>query len=207
VLMTDGADTASTRTSFTDAINLAKRNNIVFYTIAMGPDLNSSELHDLAEQTGGLFFAADGADIGEKFKDVLSNIQYFYEISTTFEENTTANYRVDVLLDGETISGFAEHNSTIIPPDVPIDPENPNNGPSLYTKCIACHGTDGQTSAYNVTLRISSLTAAAIEERLLGYKSGALNLYGYGELMHDQISTYSDEQITTVSEYIATLNN
>ena len=203
ILMTDGADTASTRTSFAETIDLAKQQEVVFYTIAMGPDLESSELENLAQQTGGAFFAADGADIGEKFGDVLSDIQYFYEVSTDIEKDTTANYRVDVLLDGETVSGFTEYNSTVVDPDGPDGGES--EGALLYKKCAPCHGVDGQTSAYGVSELISSMETDTLKDALMKYKAGTRNLYGYGDVMKIQIETYSDAQIDLLSVYIPAL--
>ncbi|RLA68949.1 MAG: hypothetical protein DRG24_09290, partial [Epsilonproteobacteria bacterium] len=205
VLMTDGYDTASSLTNFATTIDLAKKNNIIFYTIAMGPDLDSTELNQLAVQTGGLFFAADGADIGDKFRDVLSDIQYFYEIGTDIEENTTVTYRVDVVLDGETVSGVIDYNSTLAPDPDP-DPEEDSEGAQLYQKCAPCHGATAEKSAYGVTAIINRWSSSTIKDALEAYKAGTRDEYGYGELMHTQVSTYTDEQIEKVSKYIPTLN-
>jgi len=169
----------------------------------MGPYTDSS-LESLAKATGGVYIKADGSDISKKFRDVLSEIQYFYEVGTVIEDNTTAYYRVDVSLDGETVSGIIDFNSTN--PDVPTPPAG-GKGAQLYTKCMPCHGVNAEKSAYGVTEIINTWDSVSLKDTLMEYKAGTLDEYGYGELMHSQTVTYTDEEINLVADYIPTLGD
>ncbi len=206
VLMTDGYDTVrEADRSFEDSIKVSLANDIPFYTIAVGGDIDGRELESLARKTGGIFIRAEGADLSEKFADILSEIQYFYEVGTEIEENTTAFYRIDVNVSGEIVSGLIEHNATI--PESPDQPVKDENGSVLYTKCAPCHGTRGDQSVYNLTVAISDLNATTLSDALNAYKGGELDRYGYGDLMHTQVSNYTSEQIETLSNYIPTLSS
>jgi cytochrome c553 len=134
---------------------------------------------------------------------VLSEIQYFYEVGTPIEENTTAYYRVDVRLDGETVSGLVEYNSTVEPQ--PLPPIVVTEAAQLYTKCMPCHGVYGEQSAYGVTVAINTMDATTLKTALSAYKAGSKNVYGYGDVMHAQVDTMSDDQLTLLSQYIPTL--
>lgn len=204
VLMTDGYDSGLGLPSFAKAITLAKEENIIFYTIAIGEDVSGDELEDLADQTGGTFVQATGADISDKFSEILGEIQYYYEIGADVDDNSTDTYRVDVALDGEIFSGVVELNGTAggsaTDAETTIHP-----GAALYAKCIPCHGSDAQNSAYGVTGIINSWPQASIEEALFGYRANSRDLYGYGDLMFDQVKTYSDDDVKNLAEYITTL--
>lgn len=202
VLMTDGMDNSSSHT-LNEVISNAIKSSVTFYTISMG-DYRDDNLFKLAASTGGVYIQANGDNIGEKFRDVLSEIQYFYEIGTNFEENTTAYYRVDVLLDGETVSGLIDLNTTS---PAPIPPDEGSEGARLYTKCMPCHGAKAEKSAYGVTEIINTWSSVMIKDALMAYKDGSRDVYGSGNLMSEQIKTYSEGQIDAVSNYISTLDD
>lgn len=201
VLMTDGGDNSSVKT-ITDVIEEARKADVTFYTISMG-SFTDQNLESLAAATGGVYIKADGSDISDKFADVLSEIQYFYEVGTVIEANTTAYYRVDVVLDGETVSGIIDYNSTI--PPQPQPPVDDSEGAQLYAKCMPCHGAYGEQSAYGVTAAINTMDSATLKSLLSEYKAGTRDMYGYGDMMHMQVDTYSEDQIDTLSQYIPTL--
>jgi len=204
VLMTDGYDTVrESDRNFNDSIKIALENNIPFYTIAVGGDIDGAELESLAKKTGGAFLRAEGADLSEKFADILSDIQYYYEVGTPIEENSTAFYRVDVNVSGEIVSGLVEYNATLpVLPETPVETES---GAQLYAKCMPCHGVYGEQSAYGVTVAINELNATTLKTTLEAYKAGTQDSYGYGDVMHAQINAYSEEDINTLSEYIPSL--
>ncbi len=201
ILMTDGGDNSSSKT-ISDVIREARAAKVTFYTISIGP-YTDTKLQSLAESTGGLYIKADGSDLGEKFADILSEIQYFYEVGTDLDKNTTAFIRVDIELDGETVSGLVDYNGSAVNPQ-PTPPEN-ENAVQLYTKCMPCHGMDGGTSAYGVTAAINTLENDTIRHVLTAYRNGLLDQYGYGDVMHAQVANYSDTQIEMLSQYIPTL--
>ena len=199
VLMTDGLDNSSGKT-IPQVITEANKAAVTFYTITIGA-YTDTDLEHLAKATGGIYMKAVGSDIGERFADVLSEIQYFYEIGTPIEENTTAIYRVDVNLDGETVSGVIDFNATKPTPPPSVD----QDAARLYKKCMPCHGVYGEKRAYGVAQVIRDMNATDIRTALEAYKAGTLNLYGMGDLMHEQIVTYTSEEIDTVSKYIPTI--
>jgi len=79
------------------------------------------------------------------------------------------------------------------------------DGQSLYKNCAGCHGDNGQTQA----LQLSALIAGQDEEKsilqLTAYKNGELNKYGLGNIMKMQVATLSEEDISDLADYIATL--
>ncbi len=200
VLFTDGGDNSSAKT-ISQVIAEALKAHVTFYTISMGTftDMN---LQSLAQATGGIYVKADGSDVGQKFADVLGEIQYFYEVGTKVEANTTAYYRVDVTLDGETVSGLIELNTTR-PPVPPIIADT--EGARLYAKCMPCHGMHGEIPAYGVTAAINTFDAQTLTSVLAEYKAGSRDMFGYGSVMKAQIDTYSDEEIEVLSRYIPKL--
>ncbi len=46
-----------------------------------------------------------------------------------------------------------------------------------------------------------------IKDALMAYKDGSRDVYGSGNLMSEQIKTYSEGQIDAVSNYISTLDD
>ena len=202
VLFTDGGDNSSSKT-ISDVINEALQAKVTFYTISMG-SFTDAKLQQLAQSTGGIYVKADGSDVGKKFSDVLSEIQYFYEISTPIDDNVSAYYRVDVELDGQLVSGIVEYNATS--PDHPTPPtEGEKEGAILYAKCMPCHGIKGEKSAYGVTIAINTYDTQTLRDILEAYRNGENDQYGYGALMHDQLRNHTDAQLDSLAEYIPTL--
>ena len=78
------------------------------------------------------------------------------------------------------------------------------DGAAIYKKCIACHGAKAEKMFNNKVPALTSLDAAAIEEALKGYKTGA-NKFGLGAMMKPIATTMSDEDAKAVAEYIQTL--
>ena len=78
------------------------------------------------------------------------------------------------------------------------------DGATIYKKCIACHGAKAEKVFNNKVPALTSLDAAAIEESLKGYKTGA-NKFGLGAMMKPIATPMSDDDIKAVAEYIQTL--
>ena len=64
----------------------------------------------------------------------------------------------------------------------------------LYTKCVACHGAEGEKSALNKSLIIKDMSKADFVSAMKGYKDGS---YGKDQkaLMKAQVATISDAQM------------
>lgn len=76
----------------------------------------------------------------------------------------------------------------------------------IYTqKCQNCHGENGQLSALGHSSAIGGWDSAKTLDALQGYKNGIRNSNGMGEYMKIEISSYSDEELTGLANYIATL--
>lgn len=203
VLMTDGMDNSSSKT-VKEVVDEAVGADVTFYTISMGSDTDD-DLKALATGTNGVYIQADGSDISEKFSDVLSEIQYFYEVGTTIEVNTTAFYRVDINVSGEIVSGLVEYNSTVEPEPDSNETTEEQPGAQLYIKCKPCHGSNADLSPYGVTRIINQMDSATLKNYLTEYKAGSRDSHGYGALMTEQLLNYDSEDIDLLSEYIPTL--
>ena len=82
VLLTDGQDVRSLA-SLSEALNAAKRANIVVYTIALG-NADDAPLRRLAAGTGGAFYSSPtGAALSEVYRQVGSELDHTWRISYT----------------------------------------------------------------------------------------------------------------------------
>ena len=79
------------------------------------------------------------------------------------------------------------------------------DGAALYTKCVGCHGANGEKSALGKSAIITGQDAAKTVEQLQGYKAGTLNQKGMGGLMKGQVASMSDDDIKAVADYIAAM--
>lgn len=93
------------------------------------------------------------------------------------------------------ILAFAIAASTLIAAD----------GVELYKKCAACHGLNGEKKALNKSEVIGGWDSNKTIEALSGYKSGERDISGMGGLMKAQMAAFSEDDIKTVSDYIAEL--
>ena len=75
------------------------------------------------------------------------------------------------------------------------------DGATIYKKCIACHGAKAEKVFNNKVPALTSLDAAAIEEAIKGYKTGA-NKFGLGAMMKPIATPMSDDDIKAVVRYM-----
>jgi tight adherence protein B len=82
VLLTDGQDVRSLA-SLSNALNAAKRANVVVYTIALG-SADDAPLRRLAAGTGGAFYSSPtGAALSEVYRQVGSELDHTWRVSYT----------------------------------------------------------------------------------------------------------------------------
>jgi len=74
-------------------------------------------------------------------------------------------------------------------------------------RCQACHGAYGMSYAMTKSVPIANLTQKEILKRLNAYKFENRSVYGMGELMKGQLSTYNNEELEGVADYISELSN
>ncbi len=79
-----------------------------------------------------------------------------------------------------------------------------DEGKTLYIKCAACHGSNGEKAALAKSQIIKGWSVAKVTEALNGYKNGT---YGNAmkAVMKGQASGLSDTQIKSLAEYISSL--
>lgn len=70
-----------------------------------------------------------------------------------------------------------------------------------YTKCVACHGANGEKAALGKSKIMSQMTKDEIIKALNGYKNGTYGGALKG-MMKGQVSTLSDADIKTIAEKI-----
>ncbi|XOB60628.1 c-type cytochrome [Campylobacterota bacterium DY0563] len=70
-----------------------------------------------------------------------------------------------------------------------------------YTKCVACHGANGEKSALGKSKIIKDMTKAEIIESLHGYKNGTYGGALKG-MMKGQVNNLSDEDIKAIANQI-----
>ena len=76
----------------------------------------------------------------------------------------------------------------------------------LYTRCIPCHGKNGQRNALQKSRIIGGEDRETLLYELEEYKAGRLNQYGLGEIMKGQLQTYSENDLKILAYYISALS-
>jgi len=79
------------------------------------------------------------------------------------------------------------------------------DGALVYAKCSGCHGKDGKTKALGKSEVIAGQSAGDLVTKLKEYKEGKRNVSGMGTLMKGQVTSLSEGDILSVSEYISGL--
>lgn len=78
------------------------------------------------------------------------------------------------------------------------------DGVALYKKCAGCHGAKAEKKALGKSKIIAQMSLEDNIAALKGYKAGTYGGTMKG-LMKGQISSYADDDIKAVSEYVTTL--
>lgn len=73
---------------------------------------------------------------------------------------------------------------------------------AIYLKCAGCHGSNGEKAALGKSQVIKGWDTAKVKDALVGYKTGTYGGVMKG-VMKSQVANLSDEEITALSEYIA----
>ena len=76
------------------------------------------------------------------------------------------------------------------------------NGALLYSKCVACHGKNGEKSALNKSAIIANWSVTQVQDALNGYKAGTYGGAMKG-MMIGQVKSLSEADITAIAEHIA----
>ena len=78
------------------------------------------------------------------------------------------------------------------------------DGKVVFTKCVGCHGSNGERKALGKSQLIQGWEISKTVAALNGYKDGSYGSSMKG-VMKSQISKLSDEEIKAVAEYISKL--
>lgn len=76
------------------------------------------------------------------------------------------------------------------------------SGQTLYQRCAACHGIQGQTPALGKGSAIAGWSAAKTETALKAYRAGERNAYGMGNMMKSQAQSLTDAEIAALAAHI-----
>ncbi|MBR2495504.1 c-type cytochrome [Helicobacter sp.] len=82
-----------------------------------------------------------------------------------------------------------------------------NSAPKIFTKCIACHGEDGQKIAPGARggTSIAGLSKQKLIADLKGYRAQFADNGGAKSIMYIQAQNLSDTDIKELAEYISSL--
>ncbi|CAA6809716.1 MAG: Unknown protein [uncultured Sulfurovum sp.] len=80
------------------------------------------------------------------------------------------------------------------------------NSQELYKNCAGCHGENGEIQALSKSAIIGGQDKNLTIKQLTAYKNSELNKYGLGNIMNLQLSTFSDQDINKLANYIATMD-
>lgn len=76
---------------------------------------------------------------------------------------------------------------------------------ALYSSCKFCHGINAEKTYIGVVPIIKNMKLETLKQKLILYKQGKLNIYGYGQLMQQQMSNIPDKKISVLANYIKNL--
>ncbi|NLW32923.1 MAG: VWA domain-containing protein [Fibrobacter sp.] len=130
ILFSDGFDVGSTR-SLSSVIDLARKNNVTIYSIAVGPEAFASvdtTLRPLADSTNGyFFFARSASELTELYKRIKEDIESRYLIRYVSPDKIingdTHTVYLSTELSGIAVSDTGEWIETGDPPVIKITPE------------------------------------------------------------------------------------
>ena len=86
-----------------------------------------------------------------------------------------------------------------------VSSDNIKKGKELFTKCVGCHGSNGEKHALGKSAIIQGQEKEGTIVQLTEYSAGFLNQYGMGGLMQGQVRNFSDSDIRDVASYIESL--
>lgn len=75
------------------------------------------------------------------------------------------------------------------------------NATPLYTKCVACHGEQGEKVSLGKSKIIKDMSKDEFTSALIGYKNDTYGGSMKG-IMKAQVTMFSDEQIQEIANYI-----
>ena len=83
----------------------------------------------------------------------------------------------------------------------PVETQKPTDGKTLFSKCVSCHGANGEKVALNTSKIIQNMSKEEIINALKGYKD---DTYGgkMKSMMKSQVEGLSEENIITIAEYL-----
>lgn len=80
------------------------------------------------------------------------------------------------------------------------------DGEALSAKCTYCHGAHFETAALGKSAIVQGQSASDIYASLKGYKQGTRNTAGLATIMRRQVSSFSDDDLQAIAEYVASLS-
>ena len=78
-------------------------------------------------------------------------------------------------------------------------------GSVLYSSCKFCHGSKAEVKYMNEIQSLKDMTALELESKLISYKKGELDIYGYGSIMKMQMKNIPNGKISQLASYIEKL--
>lgn len=80
-----------------------------------------------------------------------------------------------------------------------------DEGSALYHSCKFCHGYKGERVYMDLVPNLKDMSASEIEAKLILYKKGELDSFGYGSMMKMQMKNIPVDKISELSSYIEKL--
>lgn len=78
-------------------------------------------------------------------------------------------------------------------------------GNTLYSSCKYCHGEKANKIYANIVPSIKENSYESLESKLLLYKEGNLDIYGFGPIMKQQMKNIPKDKISILTDYIQKL--
>jgi cytochrome c553 len=78
-------------------------------------------------------------------------------------------------------------------------------GSALYSSCKFCHGVKAEVKYMNEIQTLNMMSVLELESKLISYKKGELDIYGYGPIMKMQMKNIPNEKISELASYIEKL--
>ena len=213
IVITDGLDNSSTY-SMNTIISEAKANGTKIYTIGLGSQINTSELIQIASQTGGkYYYASVSSDLNDIYDDIEDET---VDYSLDSNNDGISDYHTKMLCEGKLTTGtgvplFAGIPYEDVQSNDDYDGDGLKNGEEVKVKQYG-------KSAY-ITINSSPITAYSDTDAYTDYEESVTyhtNPLKNNVIMHDSViktlmngdyyyaSIYEEEYLNSASKQIFT---